>query len=154
MKVAGRWCYLYCAIDRDGELIDSMLSAHWDKHAAHRFLRRLVAIAGRKPLRVTTDHHPAYRMAIRWILSLEVLHRRSQYLNNLTEQDHRGVKQRHYPMLDFGRFESAARFCAAYDELRPYFRVRRRAGPHVPLPDQRRLFLARGQGLMAEMATS
>ena len=39
MKVTGRWCYLYRAIDREGELIDSMLSAHRDEHAARRFLR-------------------------------------------------------------------------------------------------------------------
>jgi putative transposase len=30
VKVAGRWCYLYRAIDRDGSLIDSMLSEHRD----------------------------------------------------------------------------------------------------------------------------
>ena len=60
VKVAGRWCYLYRAIDRDGALIDSMLSERRDKHAARRFLRRLVEVAGRKPARVTTDLHPAY----------------------------------------------------------------------------------------------
>ena len=69
VKVAGRWCYLYRAIDRDGQLIDSMLSEKRDKHAARRFLRRLVDVAEGRPLRVTTDHHPAYRRAIRWILA-------------------------------------------------------------------------------------
>ncbi len=59
VKVAGRWCYLYRAIDRDGELIDSMLSEHRDKHAARGFLRRLVEVAERKPARLTTDQHPA-----------------------------------------------------------------------------------------------
>ena len=53
VKVAGRWCYLYRAIDRDGDLLDSMLSEHRDKHAARRFLRRLVEVAGHKPPR----HH-------------------------------------------------------------------------------------------------
>ena len=131
-----------------------MLSEHRDKHAARRFLRRLLEVGGRNPRRVTPDHHPADRQAIRWILGRRGLHRRSQYLNNLTEQDHRAVKHRSYPMLGFGRFESAARFCAAVDELRQDFRVRRRGGPHVPLPDQRRLFLARWHGLITEMATS
>ncbi len=154
MKVAGRWWYLYRAIDRDGNLLDSMLSEHRDKHAARRFLRGLIEVAGHKPLRVTTDHHPAYRKAIRWILGRKVLHRRNQYLNNLTEQDHRAFKQRSYPMLGFGRFASAARFCAAFDELRQYFRVRRRGGRHVPLSDQRRLFPARWRGLIAETGTS
>ena len=45
---------------------------------------------------------------------------------SLTEQSHRGVKQRYYPMRGFGNFESASRFCAAFEELQQYFRVRRR----------------------------
>jgi transposase-like protein len=43
VKVSGRWFYLYRAIDRDGNLLDSMLSEHRDKHAARRFLRRLIS---------------------------------------------------------------------------------------------------------------
>ncbi len=132
-------------------LLDSMLSMHRDKHAARRFLRRLVEVAGCKPLRVTTDAHPSYRRAIRWILGRKVRHRRNQYLNNLTEQSHRAVKQRYYPMLGFGSFESAARFCAAFDELRQYFRVRRRRSAWVPLAEQRQLFVTRWQSLIAEM---
>ena len=154
VKVAGRWYYLYRAIDRDGELLDSMLSEHRDKHAARRFLRRLVEVAERKPLRVTTDKHPAYRRAIRWILGPTVLHRTNQYLNNLTEQSHRAVKQRYYPMLGFGSFESASRFCAAFDELRQYFRVRRRGEGHVSLAEQRRLFLTRWRSLISELAAA
>jgi transposase-like protein len=105
VKVGGRWCYLYRAIDRDGALIDSMLSEQRDKHAARRFLRRLVEVAARKPRRVTTDLHPAYRRAIRWIIGRKAKHRTAQYLNNYTEQSHRAVKQRYYPMLGFGSFE-------------------------------------------------
>ena len=101
-----------------------MKSSSHARRAARRFLRQLVEVAGRKPLRVTTDRHPAYRRAIRWILGRKVLHRTNQYLNNYTEQSHRAVKQRYYPMLGFGSFESAARFCAAFDELRQYLRVR------------------------------
>ena len=154
MKVAGRWCYLYRAIDRDGELIDSMLSEHRDKHAARRFLRRLVEVSERRPARVTTDQHPAYRKAIRWIIGRKALHRTTQYLNNYTEQSHRAVKQRYYPMLGFGSFESASRFCAVFDELRQYFRVRRRGESHVSLAEQRRLFLARWRSLIVELAAA
>ena len=154
VKVAGRWCYLYRAIDRDGQLIDSMLSEKRDKHAARRFLRRLVDVAGRKPLRVTTDHHPAYRKAIRWILGRKVVHRTNQYLNNLIEQDHRAVKQRYYPMRGFGSFASAARFCSAFDEVRQYLRWRRGRRDHMPLAEQRRLFASRWRSLLSEMAAA
>ncbi len=154
LKVGGRWCYLYRAIDHRGELIDSMLSERRDKHAARRFLRRLVEISEGKPARITTDLHPAYRRAIRWIIGRKAWHRTTQYLNNYTEQSHRAVKQRYYPMLGFGSFESASRFCSAFDELRQYFRVRRRGDAHVSLAAQRRLFLARWRSLIAEAAAA
>ena len=82
-----------------------MLSGHRDEQVARRFLRRLIDSAGQKPLRMTTDKHPAYTKAIRRIVGRKVLHRHSQYLNNRIEQDHRSIKQRYYPMLDFAKFE-------------------------------------------------
>ncbi len=105
IKVGGRWRYLYRTIDRDGNLLDSMLSEHRDKHAARRFLRRLLHSAGQKPLRMTTDRHPAYTKAIRWIIGRKVTHRHNQYLNNRMEQDHRHIKRSYYPMPGFGREE-------------------------------------------------
>ncbi|MGK2966517.1 MAG: IS6 family transposase [Tepidiformaceae bacterium] len=143
IKVAGNWRYLYRAIDRDGKLIDSMLSEHRDRAAARRFLRHLVDLAGCRPLRVTTDQHPAYRRAIRWILGRKVTHRTDQYLNNRTEQDHRGIKQRYYPMLGFRSFASASRFCAAFDALRAYLRPRSRCNERVSLAQRRQVFSER-----------
>ena len=49
VQVAGRWCALDRARDRDGDLLDSTRSEHRDQHAARRFLRRLVDVAQRKP---------------------------------------------------------------------------------------------------------
>ncbi len=152
IKVSGRWRYLYRAIDREGNLLDSMLSEHRDKHAARRFLRRLIDSAGRKPLRMTTDKHPAYTKAIRWIIGRKVLHRHNQYLNNRMEQNHRPIKQRYYPMLSFRSFESASRFCTAFDELRNYMRVRHADGKNVPAFNRRRIFTARWSALMTELA--
>ena len=97
------------------------------RHApARRFLRRLVEVTEGRPLHVTTDHHPAYPRAVRWILGRRVRDRRQRYLNNFIEQELRALKQRDSPMRGFGSFASAARFCSAFDELRRYFRWRRR----------------------------
>jgi putative transposase len=57
-------------------------------------------------------------------------------------------------MLGFGSFESASRFCAAFDELWQYFRVRRRGGSHISLAEQRRLFITRWRSLIAELAAA
>ena len=70
LKVQGRWCYLYRAIDRDGNLIDTMLSATRDMRAAQRFFRSARSIAGFVPDRVTTDGHNSYPRAIRSTLGL------------------------------------------------------------------------------------
>ena len=154
VRVGGHWRYLYRAIDRDGNLLDSMLSEQRDRAAARRFLRRLVEIATRKPLRLT-DRHPAYGKAIRWILGRKVLHRQNRYLNNRIEQDHRAIKQRYYPMLGFGQMQSATRFCAAFEELRQYLRISPRPGePPVSLSERRRVFGSRWQDLMTELAAA
>ena len=55
MKVSGRWRFLYRAIDRDGNLLDSMLSEQRDRSAACLFLRRLADIATHMPLRLTRN---------------------------------------------------------------------------------------------------
>ena len=88
MKVAGQWRYFYRAIDRDGNLLDSMLSEHRDRDAARRFLRRVLDVNGARPARVTTDHHAAYPKATRLVAGRKVVHRCDQYLNNRTEHDH------------------------------------------------------------------
>ncbi len=67
---------------------------------------------------------------------------------------HRVVEQRYYQMLGFGSFESASRFCAAFDELRQYFRVHRRGEGHVSLAEQRRLFLTRWRLLISELSAA
>ena len=143
VRVHGKWCYLYRAIDRAGNLVDSMLSEKRDMAAAKRFFQQALDVVGHTPERVTTDGHDAYPRAIRETLGSDVLHRTNRYLNNRVEQDHRGIKQRYYPMRGFGSFESASRFCRAFDEQRDYFRSRTTMGETVPLATQRQLFQER-----------
>jgi transposase-like protein len=65
LKVRGRWAYLYRAIDRNGYLVDTMLSEHRDMAAAQAFFRSAKAATGITPDRVTTDGHGCYPRAIR-----------------------------------------------------------------------------------------
>jgi transposase-like protein len=79
--------------------------------AAQRFFKQAVAVVGHVPDQVTTDGHASYPRAIRETMGNHVQHRTNKYLNNRLEQDHRGIKQRYYPMRGFGTVEAAARFC-------------------------------------------
>ena len=142
LKVRGRWCYLYRAIDRNGDLVDTMLSEHRDMAAAQAFFRSAQAVTGVTPDRVTTDGHGSYPRAIRTTLGPRVVHRTSAYRNNGIEQDHRGIKGRIRCMRGFKCPRSAARFCRGHDELRNVLRPRSRHDQHVPA-DRRRLLLLR-----------
>jgi transposase-like protein len=154
IKVGGRWCYLYRAIDRDGALVDVMLSETRDLVAAQRFFRQAVATTGQRPERVTTDGHTAYPRAVREVLGEDVQHRTSRHLNNRIEQDHRPIKQRYYPMRGFKMVGSAARFCSAHEEQRQYFRARQTTGERVSLPEQRTRLQARWAGLLGEVVAA
>jgi putative transposase len=143
LKVHGRWAYLYRAIDRDGNLVDTMLSEHRDLAAAQAFFRSAKAATGVTPNRVTTDGHGSYPRAIRSMLGRRVVHRTSAYKNNRLEQDHRGVKGRTRCMRGFKSFASAERFCRSYDELRNFLRPRTRHNQPVPARRRRLLHLRR-----------
>jgi transposase-like protein len=58
-KVAGRWTYLYRAVDQYGQVIDVFLSKHRDGPAARAFFTRALK-CGPVPLEVTTDRAPVY----------------------------------------------------------------------------------------------
>ena len=52
IKVEGRWCYLYRAIDSDGNLVETMLSTTRDMTAAKRFFACALETAGQAPEKV------------------------------------------------------------------------------------------------------
>jgi len=74
--------YLYRAIDRDGALVDVMLSEHHNLAAAKAIFRSAKAVTGVTPDRVTTDGHDAYPRAIRTELGKRVRHRTNRYLTD------------------------------------------------------------------------
>jgi putative transposase len=57
VKIQGRWCYLYRAIDTSGALVDVRLSETRDMAAARAFFRSAKTVTGITPARVTTDGH-------------------------------------------------------------------------------------------------
>ncbi len=149
LNVGGRWAYLYRAIDREGNLVDTALSEHRDMAAAQAFFRSAKSVTGVTPDQVTTDGHGSYPRAIRSTLGRRVVHRNSAYKNNRLEQDHRGVKGRIRCMRGFKSFDSARRFCRSYDELRNFLRLRTRHNQHVAANRRRLLHLRRATTALA-----
>ena len=155
LKVRGRWCYLYRASDRDGNLIDAMLSEHRDMKAAKTFFRWARATTGLRPDRVTTDGHgvPPPPGAIRIVLGRAVRYRTSAYLNNRFEQDHRGIKGRIQRLRGFNSHDAASRFCREHGELREVLRPRRRHNQIVSASSRRARF-AKSARIALDIMTS
>ena len=109
IKVKGQWKYLYRAVDKAGQTIDFLLTAHRDKKAALRFFKKAVGQHG-LPEKVTIDKSGANTAALEALkeeTGQEIEVRQIKYLNNLVEQDHRAIKRLVRPMLGFKTFDSA-----------------------------------------------
>src|ERR1700681_4274795 len=113
VKIRGEWRYLYRAVDRAGRTVDFRLSPRRDVAAAKAFFRKAIKSQQRCPRAITLDGYAASHRAVRELkadgsLPADTKLRSSKYLNNLIEQDHRGVKQRIGVMLGFKGFRTAA----------------------------------------------
>jgi transposase, IS6 family len=123
IRVKGRGCYLYRAIDSTGGTIDFLLSALRDADAAKRLFRKaLVDRPHPQPRVINTDLAPIYNSAIADIkkdgtLRRRCRHRPVQYLNNILEQDHRAVKRRVNAKQGFREFQAARRTIQGYEAI-------------------------------------
>ena len=110
IKIKGQWYYLYRAVDKEGNTIDFLLTKKRDTKAAKRFLIKAIGSNGR-PEKITIDKSGANKAAIEEYnrengTSIEI--RQIKYLNNIVEQDHRGIKRVTKHMLGFKSFHAAS----------------------------------------------
>jgi IS6 family transposase len=105
VKVAGRWRYLYRAVDQYGQVIDVLLSEQRDTAAARRFFTRALC-HGRAPVEVTTDKAGPYLRVIDELVPAAA-HVTEQYANNPVEADHDRLKGMAAADARLKRFRSA-----------------------------------------------
>jgi transposase-like protein len=131
VKIRGEWVCLYRAVDREGKTVDFRLSGRRDVTAAKAFFREAIKCQGSAPRTITLDGYAASHRAVREMkadgeLSEGMKVRSSKYLNNIVEQDHRGVKLRVGPMLGFKCFRTAAITISGIEGIRS-----RKVGPLI-----------------------
>lgn len=118
IKIKGEWHYLYRGVDKSGDTIDFMLSKHRDEAAAKAFFEKAID-SNQLPEKVTLDKSGANKAGIDAInlplvllfllgeIFYQIQRRQNKYLNNIIEQDHRGIKRVTKPMMGFKAFHSA-----------------------------------------------
>ena len=117
VKVAGRWIFLYRAIDQYGQVIDVMAAQNRDLAATRRFFIRALE-HGPRPAEVATDRAPAYPRVLDELLP-SACHVVEQYANNPVEADHGRLKSRLRPMRGLTRLRSARGRVATSSASRP-----------------------------------
>jgi transposase, IS6 family len=128
IKVKGEWKYLYRAVDSEGNTLDFMLSARRNKQAAYKFFKKVLkAKHNRQPRVINLDKNAAYPLAIKELKTEKVLEEKSEirlvkYLNNLVEQDHRGVKRITNAALGYKSFHTAWRTIRGIEIMRMIYK--------------------------------
>jgi transposase-like protein len=107
VRVAGRWRYVYRAVDQFGQVIDVFVSVQRDATAARRFFEQAIGTTKVMPVEVVTDHAPVYPAVLEELLPA-AWHRTDQYANNHIECDHGRRKSRLRPMRGLKQDRSAS----------------------------------------------
>ena len=124
--------------DQDGDVIDILLQPRLDRHAAARFLRRLLKRSARVPWRLVTDRLGSYRAAHRVVMP-SVLHDTTRYANTRAEGCHQPTRRRERHLRRFKSAARAQRVLAVHDVVRNLFSV----GRHQLRAAQQRLLRSR-----------
>ena len=112
IKVRGQWVYYYRAVDKQNQTVDFFLSPTRDTQAAFAFFKQAIGSSG-QPEKINMDKSGANlagleKLNLELPVDSKITIRQVKYLNNLIEQDHRGIKRIVKPMLGFKCFICAA----------------------------------------------
>jgi len=88
------------------------------------FFKQAQKTTGITPKQITTDKEPALYPAIENVFGESTKHRDVKYLNNVLEQNHRGIKSRYKVMKGFKDSWCAMIFYTAFEEIRQFFRMK------------------------------
>ncbi|MGG3523877.1 IS6 family transposase, partial [Bacillus pseudomycoides] len=132
IKVKGKWCYLYRAIDIEGHTLDIQLRKKRDHQAAYAFMKRLVKMFG-EPTVLATDKAPGLLCAFKKLrekgFCKHTTHCTIKHLNNLIEQDHRHVKRRFSKSAGFQNLRHASRTLKGIETVHALYKQNRSLKP-------------------------
>jgi putative transposase len=112
VKINGRLCYLWRAVNYEGEVLESAVTAKRDKAAAFKFLKRIMKKYGRSQT-VVTDGLCSYPAALKEI-GMADRHEVGRRLNNRAENSHQPFRQREKAMQRFRSMKTLQKFSSIH----------------------------------------
>ena len=115
VKVNGKLCYLWRAVDHEGEVLEAVVTAKRDKAAALELLKRIMKKYGR-PRSVVTDGLRAYSSAMNEIGNAD-RQEAGRRLNNRAENSHQPFRRRERAMQRFRSTKTLQKFSAVHAQV-------------------------------------
>src|SRR5208282_1014117 len=119
VKVNGKLCYLWRAVDHEGEVLESVVTAKRDKAAAVKFLKRIMKKYGR-PRKFVTDGLRAYSAAMREVGNAD-RQEVGRRLNNRAENSHQPFRRRERAMQRFRSMKTLQKFSSVHAQVHNHF---------------------------------
>jgi IS1 family transposase len=122
VKVNGKLCYLWRAVDHEGEVLEAVVTARRDKAAALKLLKRIMKKYG-AARSVVTDRLRAYSVAMKEISAAD--RQVGGRLNNRAENSHQPFRRRERAMQRFRSMKTLQKFSSVHAQVHNQFNQER-----------------------------
>jgi len=123
VKVNGKLCYLWRAVDHEGEVLEAVVTARRDKAAALKLLKRVMKKYAR-PKIIVTDGLRAYSAAMNEI-GVADRQKVGPRLNNRAENSHQPFRRRERAMQRFRSKKTLQKFSSVHAQVHNHFNQER-----------------------------
>ena len=123
MKINGKLCYLWRAVDHEGEVLEAVVTARRDKGAALKLLKRIMKKYGR-PRSFVTDGLCSYSAAMKELGNAD-RHEVGGRLNNRAENSHQPFRRRERAMQRFRSTKTLQKFSSVHAQVHNHFNQER-----------------------------
>src|SRR5450755_2275574 len=147
VKINGKLCYLWRAVDHEGEVLEAVVTARRDKAAALKLLKRIMK-KYRPPRSVVTDGLCSYSAAMKEFGAAD-RHEVGGRLNNRAENSHQPFRRRERAMQRFRSMKTLQKFGSVHAQVQNHFNQERNLTTRQVYKQRRSIALAEWRGLAA-----
>ncbi len=123
VRINGETCYLWRAVDHEGEVLEVYVTKRRDREAALEFLKRAMRRYGR-PAMIVTDRLKSYRAAMK-VIGNESRQEIKRWLNNRAENSHQPFRRREGAMARFRDIKTLQKFASVHASIYNHFNHQR-----------------------------